>query len=150
MNKWEDLKIALEREIFLLREILTNMLHEEAALLLGNFEGRKQILHLRAYLLSRLNELRTIRIGAVNAIESEFNKKMDEILSGTTEDFSDILSIGDQLAALLQKLNSQNHRNQQLLRQVGPQYELPFFHYPAQEKKKKKSSIATCPKNEVN
>src|SRR5690242_8125126 len=140
MDHWDKLKSALEKEIRLLREILANMHQEEAAILIGDQGSREITLQMRAHMFLRLNDLRLARLSTVEQIEKTMQKKLEELLSLFQVEALEVVSLHGQLATLMEKLNSQDHRNH-LLANQSSQHEFPFFQLPTPEKKKKKSSI---------
>ncbi len=125
----DDIKILMQKEIILMREVLANMHQEEESLKRNDHSLWANVISQRCEILALLSPIREERILASKLIEYS--------------DDCDILSLRDQIMALIERINMQNHMNEQL-------YKVAFRPQSALQPeplKKKKSSIATYPEN---
>lgn len=107
----------MKQEILAMREMLSNM-HQEELSLLDKDEGRRQkVMIERSNLLSILMKLRKARLEATKKLE-RLTPHLEETLSLET---CEILSMRDQLTALIAKMNEQNVRIQNLETDKAPQ-----------------------------
>lgn len=115
----------MQKEIILMREVLANMHQEEESLRRNDRPLWANIISQRCEILTILSPVREERIlASKNVVYSED---------------CDILSMRDQIMALIEKINQQNHSNEQL-------YKVAFRPQSALQPeliKKKKSAIAT-------
>ncbi|HEV3270247.1 MAG TPA: hypothetical protein VGZ69_06340 [Candidatus Rhabdochlamydia sp.] len=134
----EEIKINLQKEVYLMRELLAN-LHQEVL----DKEHSIQIMQQRQSLLERLNQARELRLAATQKLEtlidpSSKDLKLEQIMPLDDEQTTEVLSLNDQLGALTKKMNQQNIDNQSSLKQecrLKP------------KASKKKTAIATQEKN---
>ncbi len=134
----EEIKINLQKEVYLMRELLAN-LHQEVL----DKEHSIQIMQQRQSLLERLNQARELRLVATQKLEtlidpSNKDLKLEQIMPLDDEQTTEVLSLNDQLGALTKKMNQQNIDNQSSLKQerrLKP------------KAPKKKTAIATQEKN---
>lgn len=134
----EEIKINLQKEVYLMRELLAN-LHQEVL----DKEHSIQIMQQRQSLLERLNQARELRLVATQKLEtlidpSNKDLKLEQIMPLDDEQTTEVLSLNDQLGALTKKMNQQNIDNQSSLKQerrLKP------------KASKKKTAIATQEKN---
>lgn len=117
-EKWklfhERLQASMKQEIKAMRDMLTNMVQEEACLLSGDKTGWNQIMIERSSLLARLYDLRSQRFEATKLLESlakDVDVPFDYLLCLEEDDGCEILTMREQLAALVEKMNQQNVRN---------------------------------------
>lgn len=140
-----------------MREVLANFHQEEFSLLMNERENWKRVMEQRSDMVFSLATLREERTKATKALQELAKEKMKKTTISFQELFSqedvisgEILSLLDQILALVQKLNLQNARNDFLFYEVKNGHELPLHcPYPppnAQtQPKKKKTSLATYP-----
>lgn len=133
----EEIKINLQKEVYLMRELLAN-LHQEIL----DKEHSIQIMQQRQSLLERLNQARELRLAATQKLEtlidpSSKDLKLEQIMPLDDEQTTEVLSLNDQLGALTKKMNQQNIDNQSSLKQGRLKPKNP----------KKKTAIATQEKN---
>lgn len=157
-KEWDEahikLKISMQKEIGIMREILANMHSEELSLMLNDRGSWNYVMQERAQLVERLSYFRVARLEATKKIRELVHGQdpnspatVDELLPAQEENSCEILSLRDQMMALMEKINFQNCRNEALFYQVEHQLDLP--HHPplhpvhAQAKPVKKASIAT-------
>jgi uncharacterized protein with von Willebrand factor type A (vWA) domain len=148
---WQSLHVSLrddlQKEIYLTRELLSNMHQEEVSLMLHDTGGLDQVLQQRSQMLEKLSSVRLHRQETTAKIEKiiSANHKppsLDEILPPSDEISTEILSLSDQLMALTERMNRQQSQNQRLVEHPD------HSHYPAiqpslQGRPKRKASIAT-------
>ncbi len=123
----ENLIALMQKEIALMREVLANMHEEEISLRMNDKHVWTKVLCQRAEILRLLSPLREKRIEASKGFKKEV--EMDHF---------EILTMRDQLMALIEKMNQQNATNESLYKgsERAPQLQkIP--------EAKKKSSIAT-------
>jgi hypothetical protein len=113
-KEWENiqevLQLSLKQEIVAMREMLSNMHQEELSLLAKDRKAWTLVMMQRANLLARLSEVRTERLAATQRLES-----IKKRLSPSFKDENcEIISMRDQLTALVEKMNQQNLRIQSL------------------------------------
>ncbi len=102
----EILQSSLKQEIGAMREMLTSMQQEELTLLAKDRKAWTQVMLERVGLLTRLCELRSTRIEVTHRLES-INGSAPNLIK---EEDCEILSMRDQLTALIEKMNQQNIR----------------------------------------
>jgi len=151
----EQLKISMQKEISIMREILANMHQEELSLLLNDRGSWTQVLQDRFPMIERLSDLRkqrmdaTQKIEAIAKLDSITTPTLEQILPTEDESSCEILSLRDQLMALVEKINFQNNRNTTLFQQVEHQFDVPYHssHRPipnmSSQRARKKASVAT-------
>ncbi|HSW86828.1 MAG TPA: hypothetical protein VLG49_04940 [Rhabdochlamydiaceae bacterium] len=151
----DQLKISMQKEIGIMREILGNMHQEELSLLLNDKGSWNHVMQERSQLIERLSYLRAERLEATKKIEDMVDIKdktkeipLESILPTQDENSCEILSLRDQLMALMERINFQGCRNEILFHQVEHQPDIPYNpqynqNQPAPAKSKKKASIAT-------
>ena len=136
----EKLKMAMQREIAMMREILANMQKEELSLARQDKQLWNQILQERSQMMESLVLFRKERMVAAEELKND------------TEILEDLSWMRDQMTALIEKLNVQNSRNQNLYSQSfegRPQGNVTLCPQMAPEPQKKKGGIvATYPKRD--
>ena len=153
-KKWEKahpiLSFCLEKEIRLMREVLTTLHQEELALLEHEMRRwKKEIRHL-SDLIVDLKGLREKRIAAtkeLTLLRDQLNR--EELFPAEEESSCEILSKLDQIMALISRINLQNCRNGALFEQVKKSNHAPLsclYPHPLHQPKRKKTSVATCSK----
>ncbi len=152
-NEWknvqETLQLSMKQEIRAMREMLANMHQEELSILAKDRNAWKQVMMERVSLLARLSELRSVRLEATKQLES-----MDKQTSTHLEEENcEILSMRDQLTALVEKMNQQNVRNQNLEATSASSGAASAYSRlsKAQEEKKRglpRATLATYPRDE--
>jgi hypothetical protein len=108
----QKLKNVMKQEIAMMREVLANMHQEELTLQLYDQRTWTQILQDRGAMIKRLGHLRQERIHAteeLNAVSS-----LDHALAEGDDEACEILSMRDQLMALIERINAQQSKNQVL------------------------------------
>ena len=139
----EELKVTLQKEISLMRDVLANMYQEELALLMRDKRSWEEVIAARALILEKVTYFRTLREEATHKLTplgSHFQPLNN----------CEISVMSDQLLALMGKMNSQNIRNENLYSQIGQQLgtivvKQDSYLGPQSLPAKKKSSIATYP-----
>lgn len=150
----DSLKASMQKEISIMRDILGNMRREELSLEINDKGAWNYIVTERHELIQKLSVFRTARIEATKKLQSlvsaDLNKpdvSLEQILPSEEESSCEILFLRDQIMALLEKMNQQNTRNEQLFNTAfaeKPNQPQPYPH----EQKKKGISIATLPESE--
>jgi flagellar biosynthesis/type III secretory pathway chaperone len=119
-EKQDELAKIMYREVSILREILGNMREEQHTLLNNKADHLKSVLEQREQLLHNMVSARNQRTGKVHEIATLTDKLQEGDLLSVVLDPADpssleLLSLRDQLLALLGQLNDQNTRNNYLL-----------------------------------
>lgn len=154
---FEQLKALLQQEVALMREMLANFHQEEFSLLMHEKETWVKVIEERSNMVVTLIGVRRERNMATKELQELAKEKLkktsitfqelfaqEDIISG------EILSLLDQILALVQKLNQQNCRNDFLFYEVRNSNELPLHcPYPqpaaAPKPKRAKITVATYP-----
>ncbi len=136
-NSYEQLKALMQKEIHLMREMLTNMHQEETSLRSNDKSGWAQALSERAQILRILSPLREERIQITKIIEKTVPKTDD----------CEIVSMCEQLMTLIQKVNTQNILNERLSTESSHN---PYLLQKEELTKKKKSYLATYSEEDEN
>lgn len=130
----EQLKLAMQKEVNLMREILANMHQEELSLLMNDTPSWQKVMDERSEMVLRMSYLRKQRdLVALQFKENakHKSKKLFEILKAGDEISSEILSLLDQILALTERTNLQNCRNDFLFHQEQMPQNTPLHcHYP--------------------
>ncbi|HSX04298.1 MAG TPA: hypothetical protein VLG76_06175 [Rhabdochlamydiaceae bacterium] len=154
---FEQLKALLQKEVALMREILANFHQEEFSLLMNERETWTKVIEQRSDMIVTLMGLRHDRARATKELQELAKEKLKKTTISFQELFSqedvvsgEILSLLDQILALVQKLNLQNCRNEFLFYEVRNSNELPLHcpyppPAPAQQPKRAKTTVATYP-----
>lgn len=151
-QKWEKahkiLNQSLEKEIHLMREVLSNLHQEEMALLEKNQAKWKKVMRQRSDLVVDLSRQRLHRMEAtVELTKCCVRLGRQEMLPHDEESSCEILTKLDQIFALLDRTNLQNCRNSALFEQEREKGNYPLlcpFPHPLQ-KSRKKTRVATYP-----
>jgi uncharacterized protein with von Willebrand factor type A (vWA) domain len=151
LENWQNLHVSLrdglQKEIYLMRELLSNMHQEEVSLILHDTGSLDQILQQRSQMLEKLSSLRLHRQETTEKIEkiisaNHKNPSLDEILPPNEEMSTEILSLSDQLMALTERMNLQHSQNQRLAEHPDHNHYPPLQPSP-QTRPKRKASVAT-------
>lgn len=146
----EELKAALQQEISLMRELLTNLHQEELSLMLQDQGTQQQLILERGCMVEKLGLLRLSRNQKTEQIfelvgQQKTSSDFEQILPHTDVASCEILSLRDQLMALTEKMNRQQSRNQHLTEH--PEYLLSLQHQEKarqeQTRAKRKPTVAT-------
>lgn len=137
---YEQLKISLQKEIHIMRELLANMHLEELSLQFQDKKEWEQVMIERSHMVSRLKFVREARLLAMQDFEIHSSFEDSDAL--------EILSLRDQLLALAERMNLIRNRNEHLatvfpLREGG--MPRPSSSAPQIQRPKRKTSIATYP-----
>lgn len=135
----EDLQVLLKKEISAMREILANMHQEELSLMIGDQNTLRIVLDERSKLLAQLSDLRLARMEISKTLENSTELAVH----------CEILSLRDQILALVERMNFQNLRNVFLFNQGVRPGEIPASNPMMQpQRPKKKGILATYPRKE--
>lgn len=127
----ENLKKSMQEEISTMREILSNILQEEVALLDHNKTCWKDLMQSRFYMVEKVKFVRKDRIEATQKLISLSDEKTFNNVIMDSEEGCEISFLLDQLIALSDKINYQNIRNQVLLENVEHFLAIPnHINYP--------------------
>lgn len=150
-EEWQKLhdllRENLQKEIYLTRELLSNMHQEEVSLILHDKGSLNWILQQRSQIMERLSLLRLHRIKTTEKIEKMASQThphptLDEILPPNEEISTEILSLSDQLMALTERMNRQHNQNQRLA-EYGDHTPYPSLQPTIEPRPKKKVSVTT-------
>jgi hypothetical protein len=150
LENWQSLHVSLkddlQKEIYLTRELLSNMHQEEVSLMLHDNGGLEQILQQRSQMLEKLSSLRLHRQETTQKIEkivsAHHAPSLDDVLPPHEEISTEILSLSDQLMALTERMNRQQSQNQRLAEHPDHNRYPPLQPSP-QTRPKRKASVAT-------
>jgi len=148
--KWslahDELRVAMQKELAILRELLSNLFQEEFFLNQGAAQGIRQILQDRSELRKALETTRKERLLVTTGLKKSLKvqskgKKLELcfLLPDEDENSSEILSLREQKRTLLYKLHDQKMRNSHLSR------EGKILPKTQSAQRKKKSAVATYP-----
>lgn len=143
----EELRLSMEKEISVLRELLSNMHQEEHILLANDKDAWNRVMQERAHMIEQLRSFRLARMGTTKKLE-ELAISLSKKFTFEDMDNCEIASMRDQIMALLERLTRQSCHNQLLFDQFEhrgiPRSALQQG-APLPEKKTK-TSIATYPR----
>ncbi len=130
-EKWErahiELNTLLEKEIYLMREILASLHQEELALLQSNFRRFNQIMSERSDFVMKIGKQRQERVNSTASLTKiAIQQKRVGILPPEEASSCDVLTKLDQLIALSERINLQNCRNNALFDQAKQKRALPL------------------------
>jgi flagellar biosynthesis/type III secretory pathway chaperone len=91
----------LKKEVYLTRELLSNIHQEEISLMLHDAGSLAQVLQQRSSMLEKLSSLRSFRLETTHKIEHLHDLHSADLLS------IEIASLNDQLSALTQRMSLQ-------------------------------------------
>lgn len=145
-ESWEHLKTFMQKEVGMMREILANMHQEELSLLLHDQRSWTQVMQDRSLMIERLSKFRLERLKVTETLEKSAAYLLESC---------EILTLRDQILALLDRMNSQHSRNEQLLEQtlLHSRFDMPPTSYcdprlkPLAQGAKRKASVATYDPN---
>lgn len=137
----------MTEEVHLMREILANMHEEQQALLNVRKDELVVIMQRRNGLFCQLVEARYRRFMAMQSLtrllsggdtERLFSEEegLEALLASDSDDACEILSLRDQMVALIEKMNAQNRSNQDLAKHPVQ----PSKNYVEQRQAKKKAA----------
>ena len=126
----EKLQTAMKQEILAMREILANMHQEELSLVSQDSTFLGVLRHERNELLTRLSNLRSIRLSFIDELSYFYYNKDNQKISieGQLSDVtrSETLILCDQIIALAGKIHDQNQQNHFLaIQQRRKPYPMP-------------------------
>jgi hypothetical protein len=148
---WEalhtTLKEALQKEVHLMRELLSNLHQEELSLMFHDDGSLNHILQQRSQIVDRLSTLRLHRIKTTEEIEKMVSSSpqapsVDQLLPPHEDSSSEILSLRDQLMSLTERMNKQNSLNVHLA-EHPERFIPPRLQAEEKAREKRKASIAT-------
>jgi flagellar biosynthesis/type III secretory pathway chaperone len=149
MEKWTDihqqLQDLMKKEIETMRQLLANMCQEEMFILRQETSLIQQLMEERAHLIDHLSSLRQNRLTTTEHLESIVQpnpegSSLEALLPLNNENSWNLLSLRDQMIALLDRMNLQCSRNEMLHHLATHQAILPL-----KAERKAKISIATLP-----
>lgn len=148
-----ELKASLQKEVHIMRDVLANLHQEELSLMMRDQSCWNQLMQERAVMLERLDTWRNMRIQATKKLMEASGRKnlihefpVEELFSKEDDSACEILSLRDQLLALIQRMNLQNSHNQNLQTHLKNHPDLPLscpWKPAPAPAKKRKSFIAT-------
>lgn len=146
----EELKMTMQKEISLMRELLANLHQQELCLMLQDQGTYRLLISQRSDMVEKLGHLSVFRTKTTQQIIKMLGKKVtssdfERILPDTDQISCEILNLRDQLMALAEKMNRQQSRNQHLTEH--PEYLLSLHHQEKarqeQIRAKRKPIVAT-------
>jgi hypothetical protein len=142
-----QLKELMQKEVSLMREILANMHEEELSLLAGNKGQWELTMQQRSDMIADLGNIRKERIITGQKTTSSSMQTLEKLLPVAETLSSEILSLLDQIMALVDRMNLQNARNDSLFYQAKNLQELPLrCPYPPpqlQPRARRKTAVMT-------
>ena len=168
----ESLKSIMDAEIGIMREVLGSMLDEQEAILHNNTEALKKVLSERESCVFRMSEAREQRmeivkelskaLGGEESRDGQMGKQVDleNLLNQADSDSLEILSLRDQILALIERMNTQNGRNsyllenrvafhKELMRRLQPEEKNPTYDVQGDYRKKQKMAAVAIINREV-
>jgi hypothetical protein len=133
----DNLRSLLKKELEIMRHLIENLQQEEIFILNKDKTSTEALITDRALLITNLNVTRSSRLASIKKLESMkkgFVGNLEELLPVNNEGSWEIVSMLNQIVALLDRINFQGSRNSMLSR---------FNHYRPMTGKKKKPSVAT-------
>jgi len=144
-----ELQNLMKKEIDTMRELLGNLRQEEMLIIQKEMTYWPQLMEERGRLIHQLSHLRQNRISTTETLESlthsHTNVPLEELLPPDNENSWELLTMRDQMFALLDRMNLQCSRNE-MLTQLAHHQTAPQL----QPEKKAKISIATLPPEDYN
>ncbi len=149
-EKWDNahraISHALEKEIKLMRELLSNLHQEELSLIESAPAKWHQVMKDRSDMIVQLKNLRDKRDTATTKLETLAKESgKTELLPVSESDSCEILSMLDQEVALLERINLQNCRNDVLFKETRREKPTPLhcpYPHPL-HRARRKTSLAT-------
>lgn len=141
---WQRVTEQIKQEVSLTRELLSNLVAEENSLRNANQLVWNEVMHKRFDLTQSLKPFRTHRALAT--------KQFKDLTFTPSEDVaSEIAWLLDQLLPLIEKVNEQNSKNQELLQKniplIANRVHLPYSEIQTPQRKNK---VITLPREEKN
>ena len=146
-----ELQQSMKKEIDALREILNNLHHEELSLLACDKDTQGLLLQERTLLLSKLDEIRKIRVLSQEKLyrlsqNTTPETPLENLLPLQESSSCETLILRDQMVALMERMQLQTSSNEMLSKISGPRAPMKVQPMP----KKKKNSIATLSPEEYD
>ena len=118
-----NLKDSMQKEVKLMREVLSNLFQEETSLFQHNQNSWNYLMQDRFSMIEKLKCFRSEREAAIDKLtelspKNEKKLPIFEFLLSNDDDICEIALLLDQLVALTDKINEQNTRNQNLSTQI--------------------------------
>lgn len=115
-----ELKQALQRELFLVRELLSSLHQEELSLILKDMGTYRRLIQSRIEMQDRLVHLKEMKEITTKQLHTILDKPqesldLEQILPDNDPIRWEILSLRDQLALLTDRMSRQQMRNQYLI-----------------------------------
>lgn len=136
------LQQVMKRELETMRQILDNMHLEEQFILRKDKQYWSSMMEERSHLIEELNQIRASRVIITEKLELQAKRQdvpLEELLPVQNTNSWEILSLRDQMATLVDRMNLQTSRNEMLLQLE----QTPALKSAPQSKKK--ISVATLP-----
>lgn len=141
----DNLQETMKRELETMRQLLDNINLEEQFILKKEKKYWDSMMEERSSLIHQLSEIRKSRfliIEKLGTITHHENGALEELLPAQHTNSWEVLSIRDQMATLLDRMNLQTSRNEMLLHLAKAPALAPL------SQSKKKISIATLPSDD--
>lgn len=149
-----ELRLSMQKEVTLMRDLLTNLHQEELSLLMRDRTSWNQVMEERATLVRKLSSWRSTRIETTQKLhqlhlKAKADLPLEELLPSEDENSCEVLTLRDQIAALTERMNRQNSRNQLLQQQAESKSSIPLESLPPQSapspQRRKRTSVMTYP-----
>lgn len=141
----------MEKEIALLREVLSNLFQEELTIPTQNAFQLSSLRKDRSELMRQLSMQRKVRLSTTRQLEAHLfaqkehkKRPLEDLLPFGNENSSEVLNLHEQMTALVKKMNLQKLRNQLLSQQVH------YCPLPKAVFAKKKTALATYQKKPLS
>lgn len=111
-----------------MRDLLANLHQEELSLMMHDRASWNKVMEERAHIMEYLSSWRTMRMEALTKLSKYFKQEpvLEELLPSQDENSCEVLSLRDQIVALMERMNNQNLRNQALYKQVEKNLTIPM------------------------
>lgn len=112
-----QLQMIMRREISTLRELIDNLQQEECMILKKETIDRTQLIYQRQILVQQLSDLKQRRFSTIESLQTQTHQKdspLEKLLPLKNESSWEILSLRDQILALIDRMSLQSSRNEML------------------------------------
>jgi hypothetical protein len=143
-NTHTQLQDLMKKEIEAMRKLLENLHQEEVFIVQKDRTYWSRMMEERTGLIADLSELRQSREATTEKLESmehSHGASLEDLLPPDNENSWDLVSLRDQILALLDRISLQSSRNEMLTHLEA---------YQPAPQKKTKISIATLPQDDYN
>lgn len=118
-SKASFLKTLMKQEIDTMREVLDNLHREEQSLFQNDPVVTKEIVRERLLLISRLNDVRSNRLSLLKELDPNGTPSIEQLFAGDEADKCEMLSMRDQMVALLGKIQHKIVENSAIFKHMA-------------------------------